>query len=177
MFLAIKIKTFMNAQVHLLLKSFEVQSQTTIEKIFDIVRSETTTSIEVFFQKSNSALSPKEARSSWNTKACNNKASAELRSYRSAISTKQTDSTKNFSFGKSKSVHSIRLPKTSTQYTILRSPHIDKKSREQFEIKVHKHLFCIETDMNQINKLFIYLKQHSISGVQLKMTLNYKTRL
>jgi small subunit ribosomal protein S10 len=162
----------MNAQVHLLLKSFEVQSQTIIEKIFDIVRSETTTS-----------PSQKQERSSWNTKPfvvetpSNTKASAEQRSYRSAISTKQTDSTKNFSFGKSKSVHSIRLPKTSTQYTILRSPHIDKKSREQFEIKVHKHLFCIETDMNQINTLFIYLKQHSISGVQLKMTLNYRTRL
>jgi small subunit ribosomal protein S10 len=28
-------------------------------------------------------------------------------------------------------------------YTVLRSPHIDKKSREQFEIRTHKRLIDI----------------------------------
>jgi small subunit ribosomal protein S10 len=28
-------------------------------------------------------------------------------------------------------------------YTVLRSPHVDKKSREQFEIRVHKRLIDI----------------------------------
>ena len=29
------------------------------------------------------------------------------------------------------------------KFTVLRSPHIDKKSREQFEIRTHKRLFDI----------------------------------
>jgi small subunit ribosomal protein S10 len=28
-------------------------------------------------------------------------------------------------------------------YTVLRSPHVDKKSREQFEIRTHKRLIDI----------------------------------
>ena len=31
----------------------------------------------------------------------------------------------------------IPLPTRKTKYTVLRSPHIDKKSREQFETRVH----------------------------------------
>ena len=30
------------------------------------------------------------------------------------------------------------------RYTVLRSPHIDKKAREQFEIRTHKRLIFIE---------------------------------
>lgn len=37
----------------------------------------------------------------------------------------------------------IPLPTRRTVYTVLRSPHIDKKSREQFEIRVHKRLIDI----------------------------------
>ena len=32
----------------------------------------------------------------------------------------------------------IPLPTRKNKYTILRSPHVDKKSREQFEIRTHK---------------------------------------
>ena len=34
----------------------------------------------------------------------------------------------------------IPLPTKRTVYTVLRSPFIDKKSREQFQIKVHKRI-------------------------------------
>ncbi len=34
----------------------------------------------------------------------------------------------------------IPLPTRIERYTVLRSPHIDKKSREQFEIRTHKRL-------------------------------------
>ncbi len=34
----------------------------------------------------------------------------------------------------------IPLPTTIERYTVLRSPHIDKKSREQFEIRTHKRI-------------------------------------
>ncbi len=34
----------------------------------------------------------------------------------------------------------IPLPTKRTIFTVLRSPHVDKKSREQFELRVHKRL-------------------------------------
>jgi small subunit ribosomal protein S10 len=37
----------------------------------------------------------------------------------------------------------IPLPTRFERYTVLRSPHIDKKSREQFEIRTHKRLLDI----------------------------------
>ncbi len=37
----------------------------------------------------------------------------------------------------------IPLPTRIQKYCVLRSPHIDKKSREQFEIRVHKRLLDI----------------------------------
>jgi small subunit ribosomal protein S10 len=37
----------------------------------------------------------------------------------------------------------IPLPTKRTVYTVNRSPHVDKKSREQFETKVHKRLIDI----------------------------------
>ena len=35
------------------------------------------------------------------------------------------------------------LPTTISRWTVLRSPHVDKKSREQFEIRTHKRLLDI----------------------------------
>jgi small subunit ribosomal protein S10 len=37
----------------------------------------------------------------------------------------------------------IPLPTKINRYTVLRSPHVDKKSREQFEIRTHKRLLDI----------------------------------
>ena len=37
----------------------------------------------------------------------------------------------------------IPLPTKISRYTVLRSPHIDKKSREQFEIRTHIRLMDI----------------------------------
>jgi len=37
----------------------------------------------------------------------------------------------------------IPLPTKISKYTVLRSPHVDKKSREQFEIRSHKRLVDI----------------------------------
>ncbi len=38
----------------------------------------------------------------------------------------------------------IPLPTRIEKYTVLRGPHIDKKSREQFEIRTHKRLIYID---------------------------------
>ena len=37
----------------------------------------------------------------------------------------------------------IPLPTDLNKWTVLRSPHVDKKSREQFEIRTHKRLIDI----------------------------------
>jgi small subunit ribosomal protein S10 len=37
----------------------------------------------------------------------------------------------------------IPLPTHISRYTVLRGPHVDKKSREQFEIRTHKRLLDI----------------------------------
>lgn len=37
----------------------------------------------------------------------------------------------------------IPLPTKIERYTVNRSPHVDKKSREQFEIRTHKRLIYI----------------------------------
>ena len=42
-----------------------------------------------------------------------------------------------------KIVGPVPLPTKRTVYTVLRSPHVDKKSREQFETRVHKRLIEI----------------------------------
>ena len=37
----------------------------------------------------------------------------------------------------------IPLPTVINKYCVLRSPHVNKKSREQFEIRTHKRLLAI----------------------------------
>ena len=37
----------------------------------------------------------------------------------------------------------IPLPTEKNKWTVLRSPHVDKKSREQFELKTHKRVIDI----------------------------------
>ena len=37
----------------------------------------------------------------------------------------------------------VPLPTRREMYTVLRSPHVDKKSREQFQMKTHKRLMDI----------------------------------
>jgi len=51
----------------------------------------------------------------------------------------------------------VPLPTRIERYTVLRSPHIDKRSREQFEIRTHKRLveICDPTvhTVDALNKL------------------------
>ena len=48
----------------------------------------------------------------------------------------------------------IPLPTKISRYTVLRSPHVDKKSREQFEMCVHKRLIDIlDPDSGTIDAL------------------------
>jgi small subunit ribosomal protein S10 len=48
----------------------------------------------------------------------------------------------------------VPLPTKRTVYTVLRSPHVDKKSREQFEMRIHKRLIDIyESSQQTIDSL------------------------
>lgn len=61
----------------------------------------------------------------------------------------------------------IPLPTHRERYTILRSVHVNKKSREQFEIRTHKRLLILS---NVDDKLMDGLKRIEIpSGVSLSL--------
>ncbi len=51
----------------------------------------------------------------------------------------------------------VPLPTRIERYTVLRSPHVDKRSREQFEIRTHKRLIDIveptAKTMDALNKI------------------------
>lgn len=48
----------------------------------------------------------------------------------------------------------VLLPTQIRKYTVLRSPHTDKKSREQFEMRIHKRLIDIlEPQANTVEEL------------------------
>nr|ANC49151.1 ribosomal protein S10 [Cannabis sativa] len=53
----------------------------------------------------------------------------------------------------------IGLPESRVLYTVLRSPHIDKKSREQFEMEIKKQFLVIKTERHELRKKFFRLKR------------------
>lgn len=55
----------------------------------------------------------------------------------------------------------IGLPESRVLYTVLRSPHIDKKSREQFEMEIKKKLLVIKTETHELRKKFFRLKRRA----------------
>ena len=48
-----------------------------------------------------------------------------------------------------KIVGPIPLPTVINKYTVLRSPHVNKKSREQFEVRTHKRMLDILSPTQQ----------------------------
>ncbi len=61
----------------------------------------------------------------------------------------------------------IPLPTKREIYTVLRSPHIDKKSREQFQLKTHKRLLDI---VNPTSKTIDALKKLDLpAGVDVEI--------
>lgn len=63
----------------------------------------------------------------------------------------------------------IPLPTQIERYTVLRSPHIDKKSREQFEIRTHKRLLdIIDPTPGTVDAL---MKLDLASGVDVEIKL------
>jgi len=55
----------------------------------------------------------------------------------------------------------IGLPESRVLYTVLRSPHIDKKSREQFEMEIKKKFLIIKTEKHELRKKLFRLKRRA----------------
>ena len=69
-----------------------------------------------------------------------------------------------------KVVGPIPLPTSISRYTVLRGPHVNKKSREQFEIRTHKRLVDIlEPTQETINTLVNQLELSSGVSVEIKL--------
>ncbi len=61
----------------------------------------------------------------------------------------------------------VPLPTRRERFTVLKSVHLHKKSREQFEMKTHKRLIVIE---NASEKLMEKLKRLELpSGIQVEV--------
>ncbi len=63
----------------------------------------------------------------------------------------------------------IPLPTSLNRFTVLRSPHVDKKSREQFEMRTHKRVLdIIEPTPQTVDAL---MKLDLASGVDVEIKL------
>jgi small subunit ribosomal protein S10 len=62
----------------------------------------------------------------------------------------------------------VPLPTELRRYTVLRGPHVDKKSREQFEIRTHKRLLDIIDPTQQTLDALMKLDLSSGVDVEIK---------
>lgn len=63
----------------------------------------------------------------------------------------------------------IPLPTHKSIYTVLRSPHVDKKSREQFETRAHKRLIDILSTSSKTVDALMKLELPSGVDVEIKV--------
>nr|WMV02139.1 ribosomal protein S10 [Gastrodia peichatieniana]WNI02120.1 ribosomal protein S1 [Gastrodia menghaiensis] len=65
---------------------------------------------------------------------------------------------KHHFLGLTRDTRKIGLPESRVLYTVLRSPHIEKKSREQFEMEIKTKFIVIKTETHELRKKFFRLK-------------------
>ncbi|MEJ5375633.1 MAG: 30S ribosomal protein S10 [bacterium] len=63
----------------------------------------------------------------------------------------------------------VPLPTAISKFCVLRSPHIDKKSREQFEIRTHKRLLDILEPTQQTIDALMKLELSAGVDVEIKL--------
>ncbi len=68
-----------------------------------------------------------------------------------------------------KVVGPIPLPTKISRWTVLRSPHIDKNSREQFEMRIHKRLIEILEPTQQTIDALMQLELPAGVEVEIKV--------
>ena len=62
----------------------------------------------------------------------------------------------------------VPLPNKSRCFTVLRSPHVDKKSREQFELTTHRRILDIVAPSDQTMDALMKLNISSGVDVEIK---------
>ncbi len=62
----------------------------------------------------------------------------------------------------------IPLPRRRECFTVNRSPHVDKKSREQFEVRTHKRMMIIDPTPQTVDAL---MKLDLAAGVEVEIKL------
>ncbi len=65
----------------------------------------------------------------------------------------------------------IPIPTRVEKFTVLRSPHIDKKSREQFEIRTHKRVIELIDPTAKTNEVFNKVDVPAGVEIQIKQTV------
>jgi small subunit ribosomal protein S10 len=68
-----------------------------------------------------------------------------------------------------------QLKKEKKRLTVIRSPHVHKKSREQFGLYSYHSIFTIQ--VSDINTFLFFLKSCSFYGVQVKMIVENQSFL
>ncbi len=63
----------------------------------------------------------------------------------------------------------IPLPTSINKYCVLRSPHVDKKSREQFEMRTHRRLLDILEPTQQTIDALMKLQLSAGVDVEIKL--------
>ena len=65
-------------------------------------------------------------------------------------------------FGTCDLIKKVALPDSRVLYTVLRSPHIDKKSREQFQMITKKEYYVIKAQRpSELRQKFFWLKRRA----------------
>lgn len=79
-----------------------------------------------------------------------------------------------FSYLNINSIRQINLPSHIKKFTVLRSPHIDKKSREQFQLKTYKQIIQIEfIDKQKAFLLIDLLKNLELIGIEMEIKIKF----
>lgn len=77
--------------------------------------------------------------------------------------------------GKS-SISCVALPVSRKSFTLLRSPHIDKKSREQFQIQTYRCRIDLSLQCKGKASLLLFILRNSeFPGTQLRIEATYST--
>ena len=72
----------------------------------------------------------------------------------------------------------VRLPTQIRKYTVLRGPHVDKKSREQFEVRTHKRVLnVVNTHPRLVEEFLKRIESHLFLSISMKVTRHYNSSL
>lgn len=71
----------------------------------------------------------------------------------------------------------VFLPKRVERFTVLRSPHVDKKARDQFERVTHQRLLVVHLPTNQSLLAYRLLRYVSSSALGVEVRVRYATKL